>query len=264
MTHALNLSTRLRVQKGDRVGIGGFIVMGTSSKQVIVRAIGPSLVASGIPDGLPDPVLELHGPDGFVTITNDNWKDTQQAEIEASGIAPSDDLESAIVVTLSPGAYTSIVRDKNNRSGMALVEVYDLDEGAHSKLANMATRAFVSTGENIVISGFLLRQDYLTDHIVIRGIGPSLAPEVFPITAVLADPRLELRDPNGEVLFANNNWPDDPWQAAELRVMGLAPVNHLESAISVTLPPGVYTVLLSGMNNGTGIGLIEVYECSSY
>jgi hypothetical protein len=264
MTHALNLSTRMRVQSGDGVGIGGFIITGIGPKHIIVRAIGPSLLAFGIPDGLPDPVLELHGPGGFVTITNDNWKDSQQAEIQATGIAPVNDFESAIIATLNPGAYTSIVRDRSNQSGVALVEVYDLDQGAYSKLANMSTRALVSTGENVVISGFLLREDNLTDHVVIRGIGPSLAPNMFPITSVLADPSLELRDSNGELVASNNNWPDDPWQAAELRVLGLAPASHLESAISTNLPPGLYTVLLSGTNNGTGIGLIEVYECGDY
>lgn len=254
----------MEVESGDQVGIGGLIITGTAPKQIILRAIGPSLSDSGIPNGLPDPVLELHGPGGFVTITNDNWKDTQQSEIEATGIPPIDDLESAIITTLTPGPYTAIVRDKTNSRGMALIEVYDLDQGGASKLANLSTRALVTTGDDIVISGFLLREDNLTDHIVVRGIGPSLAPDIFPITAVLADPRLELRNLNGELIFANDNWADDPWQAAGLRVIGLAPTNYFESAISATLPPGLYTVLLSGMNNGTGIGLIEIYECGSY
>ena len=134
------------VQTGDRVGIGGFIVTGSAPKRVIVRAIGPSLSHFGVPNPLADPVLELHGPAGFTTITNDNWRSTQQAEIQATGLAPTDDLESAIVANLPPGNYTAIVQGKNNTTGVALVEVYDLDPAAASKLANISTRAFVSTG----------------------------------------------------------------------------------------------------------------------
>ena len=142
-----------------------------------------------IVDVLADPVLELHGPGAFVTIINDNWRDTQQAAIQATGIPPTNDLESAIDATLAPGAYTAIVRGKNNTSGVALVEVYDLNRGVDSKLANLSTRAFVSTGENIVIAGFVLGSagnNTSNDRIVIRGIGPSLAPGSFPASAVLA------------------------------------------------------------------------------
>ena len=144
------------VGTGDNVGIGGFIVIGTGPIRVIVRAIGPSLAGSGIANPLADPVLELHGPCAFVTITNNNWRDTQEAEIIATGIPPTNDLESAILATLDPGAYTAIVRGNGNTSGVALVEIYDLDQTAASKLANISTRAFVSTGDSIVIAGFML------------------------------------------------------------------------------------------------------------
>ena len=258
--HAINLSTRMRVQTGDNIGIGGFIIAGSAPKQVIIRAIGPSLTQFGIVDALADPVLELHGPAGFVTITNDNWRDTQQAEIQATGIPPINNLESAIVATLNPGAYTAIVRGKNNTSGVALVEIYDLNQGVTSKLANLSTRAFVSTGDNIVIAGFLLSDNGGSDRIVVRGIGPSLAPGTFPVSAVLANPTLQLRDSNGTLLIANNDWQDDPVQAAELSAAGLAPTNNLESGITATLPPGLYTALLAGLNSGTGIGVVEVYD----
>ena len=120
---ALNLSTRMLVQTGAEVGIGGFIITGSAPKTVILRAIGPSLSVTG---KLADPVMELHGPAGFTTIINDNWRDTQEAEIIATGIPPTNDLESAIVATLAPGPYTAIVSGKNNTSGVALVEVYAL------------------------------------------------------------------------------------------------------------------------------------------
>jgi hypothetical protein len=250
----------MRVQTGDNVGIGGFIITGSVPKHVLLRAIGPSLTQFGIVDVLADTVLELHGPAGFVTIINDNWRDTQPLAIQATGIPPTNDLESAIVATLDPGAYTAIVQGKNSTSGVALVEVYDLNQGVASKLANLSTRAFVSTGDNIVIAGFLLSNNAGEDRIVVRGIGPSLAPGLFPPSAVLADPTLQLRDGNGALLIADNDWQDDAAQAAEISAAGLAPTNSRESAIAATLPPGLYTALLAGLNNGTGIGVVEVYD----
>jgi hypothetical protein len=255
----------MRVQVGNNVGIGGFIVTGNVPKRVILRAIGPSLVRFGIQDVLLDPVLELHGPSGFVTVINDNWRDTQEQEIQDTGIPPTDDLESAIVAVLDPGAYTAIVRGKNNTSGVALIEVYDLDQvgpsqAGNSRLANLSTRAFVSTGDNIMIAGFLLSDDLTTDHVIVRGVGPSLAPGTFPASAVLANPTLELRDANGTLIRSNNDWQDNASQAAEITLAGLALTNSLESGISETLPPGLYTALMAGLNNGTGIGLVEVYD----
>jgi hypothetical protein len=250
----------MRVQTGDNVGIGGFIITGGTPKHVVVRAIGPSLTPFGVPDALADPVLELHGPGAFVTITNDNWRDdsVQEGLIIADGLAPTNNLESAIDATLAPGAYTGIVRGKNNTTGVAVIEVYDLNPSDVSTLANLSTRAFVSTGNNIVIAGFILSSGAGMDRIVVRGIGPSLAAAGVP--NALADPTLELRDGNGMLLIANNNWQDNAAQAAELMADGLAPTNNLESGIAATLPPGLYTALLAGVNNGTGVGLIEVYD----
>jgi len=247
----------MQVQTGANVGIGGFIITGSAPKHILLRAIGPSLTASGIPDALADPVLELHGPGAFATITNDNWRDTQEAEIQATGIPPTNNLESAISATLAPGNYTAIVKGRNNTSGVALVEVYDLQQSV-GKLANISTRAFVSTGSNIVIAGFILGNNGGNDRIAVRGLGPSLA--AVGLSNVLADPVLELRDANGVLRASNNDWQDNPAQAAELTAAGLAPTNSLESGIASTLPPGAYTALLAGLNNGTGIGLVEVYD----
>jgi hypothetical protein len=261
-THAINLSTRMRVQTGDNVGIGGFIITGSgpsgAPEHVLLRAIGPTLSHFGIADVLADPVLELHGPGAFSTITNDNWRDTQEAQITADGIPPTNDFESAIDATLAPGAYTALVRGKNNTSGVALVEVYDLDQAAFSKLANLSTRAFVSSGSDIVIAGLLLGGSSGDGRIVVRGIGPSLT--AAGVSSVLTDPTLELRDSNGTLLIANNDWQDNPAQAAEITAAGLAPTNNLESGIAATLPPGLYTALLAGLNNGTGVGLVEIYD----
>jgi hypothetical protein len=163
---------------------------------------------------------------------------------------------------LSPGAYTAIVKGGTiTPSGVALVEVYDLDQAANSKLANISTRAFVGTGDNILIAGFILGGNSGNTRIVLRGIGPSLAG--FGVPNPLANPTLELRDNNGALLRANNDWQDNaapPGPDPELIAAGLAPTNNLESGIAATLPPGPYTALLAGVNNGTGIGLIEVYE----
>jgi hypothetical protein len=225
---------------------------------VLIRGIGPSLVAFGITDALADPTLDLRASDGSRILANDNWRDTQQAEIEATGIPPTNDLEAAIVATLPPGSYTAILRGKNQGAGVGLVEIYDLNQGVDSKLANLSTRAFVSTGDNIVIAGFMLGGNNGNDRIVVRGIGPSLT--AFGVSNALADPTLELRDSNGALRAANNDWQDDPAQAAELTAAGLAPTNNLESGIAMTLPPGPYTALLAGLNNGTGVGLVEVYD----
>jgi hypothetical protein len=247
----------MRVQTGDNVGIGGLIITGSAPKEVLFRAIGPSLSSSGIADPMADPVLELHGAGSFTTITNNDWKETQQAAIEATGIPPTNDLESAILVTLDPGAYTAIVKGNGETSGVALVEVYDLNQAAASKLGNLSTRAWVGTLENIVIAGFLLSDNDTDDRVILRGIGPSLAPGSLPVSAVLADPALELRDDNGALILANNDWEDDAAQAAEISAAGLAPTHILESAIAATLPPGAYTALLIG---GTGIGVVEIYD----
>jgi hypothetical protein len=257
---AVNLSTRMRVQSGDNVGIGGFIITGSDPKHVLIRAIGPSLTNFAVIDPLADPVLELHGPETFVTVTNDNWRDdpVQEALIQASGIPPGDDLESAIDARLMPGAYSAVVSGKDNAAGIGLIEVYDLNPEVSSKLANVSTRALVGSGDNIVIAGVTLGRNSGNDRVVVRGLGPSL--NQAGIANALDNPTLELRDRNGTLLGANNDWQDDPTQAAALTAAGLAPPNQLEAGISVTLPPGAYTALLAGLNNDTGIGLVEVYD----
>jgi hypothetical protein len=201
----------------------------------------------------------LHRP-GVATTTNDNWRDdpAQEAAIIATGLAPSNNLEAAIDVTLNPGAYTAVVRGKNNTSGIALVEVYDLSPAVLAKLANLSTRAFVGTGNDIVIAGFILGGHSGNETIVARGIGPSLT--ALGVANALANPTLEVRDSNATLVGLNNDWRDDLPQAQQLSAKGLALTNDLESGLMVTLPPGLYTALLAGVNNGTGVGLVEVYD----
>jgi hypothetical protein len=258
ISQIINISTRMLVQTVDNVGIGGFIITGSVPKPVIIRAIGPTLAQHGVVGVLADPKLELHGPGAFATVTNNDWRDTQQTAIQATGIAPTNDLESAIVATLSPGAYTAIVSGNGNTSGIALVEVYDLDQSLDSKLANISTRALVGTNENIIIAGFLISNRTASDRIVARGIGPSLTAGGVP--DALADPTLELHDSNGTLLIANNDWQDNTLQAAEIIATGLAPSDNREAALAATLPPGLYTALLSGVAGTTGIGVAEIYD----
>ena len=249
----------MQVQTGANVGIGGFIITGSAPMHVLVRAIGPSL-SPGIPDALADTVLELHGPGAFITVTNDNWRDDpdQEAAIIASGIPPTNNLESAIDTTLNPGTYTAIISGKNNTSGVGLVEVYDLSQAVPAKLANISTRAFVGTDANVVIAGFILGNHNGNDRIAVRGLGPSLTGQGVP--DALANPNLELHNSSGTVLASNNNWQDDAASAAQLTAAGLALSDPLESGLVATLSPGLYTAVLSGVNSGTGVGLVEVYD----
>ncbi len=252
----LNISTRLSVQTGDNVLIGGFIITGTDPKKVLVRGIGPSLAGSNVPGALADPTLELHSSSSIVA-SNDNWKDTQQAEIEATGIPPTDDLESAILVTLAPGAYTAILAGKDGGTGVGLVEVYDLDQPANSQQANISTRGLVQTGDNVMMAGFIIGGGGGGGGtVVVRGIGPSLTS--LGVAGALQDPTIELHDSDGDILSANDNWKDT--QQTEIEATGLAPIDDSESAILSTLPPGAYTAIVSGHNNTTGVALVEVYN----
>lgn len=238
--------------------IGGFIITGSDPKRVIVRGIGPSLSNFGVSDVVNDPVLTLYGPSGSLIALNDNWQETQQPEVEATGIPPSDLRESAIVATLVPSAYTATVGASNNDSGVGLVEIYDLNSGAPAKLANISTRGSVQTSENVMIGGFSLGGTSTNPvKVVVRGIGPSLAQA--GISNALNNPTLEIYDSNGQSVAFNDNWTDDANQASQLQALNIAPSNNAEAAIVMTLPPGLYTVVVAGEGGGTGIGLIEVY-----
>ena len=254
---ALNISTRLAVQAGDNAVIGGFIVKGNSSKSVVIRGVGPSLSAFGLNGVLLDPVLELHRADGALIFKNDDWKDTQRSQIEGTPFQPADDREPVIVISVEPGAYTAILTGKNQPSGIGLIEIYDRDQAADSELANISTRGLVGAQNNVMIGGFILGGNGNT-RVAVRGLGPSLSQ--FGLTNLLADPVLELHDPNGATLIANDNWGDDPAVADLLRQNGLAPTNPQESGIFTSLPPGQFTAILAGKNGGTGLGTIEVYN----
>ena len=255
-TRLLNISTRMRVLTGERVLIGGFIITGGDSKRVIIRGLGPSLGGAGVPDPLADPVLELNQP-GVAAITNDNWRDTQEADIQATGIPPSNNAESAIVATLPPGTYTAILREKNGVPGVGLVEVYDLNQLAGSKLANISTRGFVDTGDNVMIGGFIAGPSAVGPiKVLIRAMGPSLS--AAGVQGSLQDPTLQLFDGNGGQVAFNDNWRQT--QQAEIEATGIPPTDDRESAVLATLAAGNYTAIVRGSNNTTGVGLVEVYN----
>lgn len=251
-----NISTRVEAGAGDNRLIGGFIVTGTTSKKVIVRAMGPSLNNYGVTTALSDPVLELHDAAGAIIATNDNWADTQEDEVTASGIPPPNELESAIVRTLAPGAYTAVVDGKNGGTGTALVEVYDLSPGSDSTLANISTRGAVGPQSDVMIGGFIVNGTSGVTRVLVRTAGPSLSSA--GVTDAMPDPTLELRDVYGTLIASNDNWREGP--ELEIQQSHLAPSNDLESAIITTLPSGPYTAIIHERNGASGIGLFEVYN----
>ncbi len=256
-TFPLNIATRMEVKSGNQVLIGGFIVTGTQSKKVLLRAIGPSLAGASINGALANPVLELHAQNGNLIRSNDNWMTNQKAAIEATGVAPTNKLESAIVATLDPGSYTAIVKGKGNGTGIGLVEIYDLDQTVDSQLANISTRGFVDTGDNVLIGGFILGGGVGNTHIYVRALGPSLGQA--GLSGALASPTLELRNANGTLVRQNDNWKEGG-QRTVIEATGIPPTKPKESALVETLAPGNYTAIVAGQNKGTGVGLVEVYR----
>jgi hypothetical protein len=268
-----NISTRSFVQTGDNVMIGGFIVQGTGAKRVIIRAIGPELTQHGITNPLADPTLELHNGTGALIGSNDNWQTTiiggiitssQVTDIQNSGHVPTAASESAIIADLQPGNYTAIVRGVNNTTGIGLVEVYDLSPATISLLGNISTRGFVQTGDNIMIGGFIV-QGAGTKRVIIRAIGPELTQH--GITNPLANPTLELHNGTGALIGFNDNWQTTILggvvtsdQVSDIQNSGHVPTAASESAIIADLQPGNYTAIVRGVNNTTGIALVEVYD----
>jgi len=223
---------------------------------VIVRAMGPSLGQFGVSSALADPTLELRNAAGTILASNDNWADSQQSEINATTIAPTHELESAIIRTLSPGAYTALVDGKNGETGTALIEVYDLSPTSNSTLGNISTRGAVGPQSDVMIGGFIISGTTGNTRVLVRTVAPSLVSA--GISDAMPDPTLELRDGNGVLIAANDNWREGP--EVEIQESKLAPANDLESAIITTLPSGPYTAVIHERNGASGIGLFEVYN----
>jgi len=260
----LNISTRMEVLTDDNVLIAGFIIRGqpNTTKKIMIRGLGPSLAAQAVPNPLPDPLLELHGPSGFATITNDNWQEAGNTSEIPNGFQPSDSHESVIVAQLPIGAnglskFTAIVRGAHGESGVGLVEAYDLQPAAN-QFANISTRGFIDTGDNVMIGGIILgggTNGALT-KVLVRAIGPSLSAQ--GVNGALQDPTLELRNKSGDLVAKNDNWRETQEQA--IKDTTVPPTDDRESAIVATLPGGNYTAIVRGKSDGTGIGLIELFN----
>jgi hypothetical protein len=274
-SHLNNISTRAFVQTGDNVVIGGFIVQGIQPKRVIIRAIGPELTQYGVPNALANPTLELHDSMGNLIASNDNWMSTiiggiittnQLSDIQSSGHVPTDGRESAIVAELPPGNYTAIVRGVNDITGVGLVEVYDLSADANSILGNISTRSSVQTRDNVMIGGFIV-QGTQPKTVIVRAIGPELGDPPYNIPGALANPTLELHDHTGRLIASNDDWQHTIIggtitrdQVRDITNSGLAPADPSESAIIAELPAGNYTAIVRGVNDTTGVALVEVYD----
>src|SRR4051794_29001853 len=259
-----NLSARAQVRTGDNVLIAGVIIGGSEPKQVLFRAIGASLSTNGtpFPGRLADPVLSLYQEGSATPIaTNDNWKDTQQAEITATGRQPGSDLDSAILMTLQPGNYTTILRGKNGGTGIALIEAYETDAG-NPRLMNVSARGPDETGDNVMIGGFIVAPTATTGDFpfMVRAIGPSLAQ--YGIANPVQDPMVQLFDANGVVIASNDDWRDGPFE--DIQRSGLAPKDDRESVILGAVAPGAYTAIMRGKNQASGTGLIEIYDASNF
>ena len=248
-----NISTRLGVGTNEDVLIGGFIIGGNGLKQLVLRALGPTLTQFGVNGVLQNPALELHNSAGGLITSNDDWAQASNAQSIPANLRPPNSLESAILAGLDPGSYTAIVRGINNTTGVALLELYDIDPTASSHLANISTRGLVQTGSNVMIAGLIVQSN--SEEVIVRALGPTLSQ--FGVSNALADPTLELRDANGTLIASNNNWKDT--QQSDIQASGYAPPNDLESALIRTLTPASYTAIVRGVNNTTGVALVEVY-----
>jgi sugar lactone lactonase YvrE len=271
---ATNLSTRVFVQgsngaaitngqdaalaPGSGSAIAGFVISGSSPKQVFVRGLGPSLGDFQIANALQDPTLDLHDSTGDLIASNDDWQSATNSDQIPISLQPSDSREPAILATLPPGSFTAVLRGKNGSSGVGLIEINDRSNAVASKLANVSTRGFVGTGENVMIGGFILSGGSGGRMTLIRALGPTLAQSPFNIAGALTDPTLMLVDANGSVVASNNDWKSS--QESEIQATGLAPPNDKEAAILTTLSPGSFTAIVSGKNGGTGIALVDVFD----
>ena len=251
----VNVSTRMLVGPGDEQAIAGFIISGTGSKDLLVRAIGPSLSPFGVAAALSDPALEIHDQSGAPLAANQDWQTTQRDAILATGLAPENSAEAAIKLTLPPGAYTAVMSSQSGETGVGLIEVYDLNPDSDSKLANLSTRGFVGTQDDVLIGGFIVGGANGCSKVIVRALGPSLSS--LGVTGVLADPMLELHNASGETVEVNDSWSQT--QGLDLEAAGLAPSDPREAATMLWLETGNYTAVVRGADGGSGVGIVEMY-----
>jgi uncharacterized protein GlcG (DUF336 family) len=253
-----NISMRLNVGDGEKLMVGGFIIEGSEPKRVVVRALGPSLAGAGVANALADPLLELKDSAGNNIAQSASWKSGQHDELVAIGLAPNEDTEAATIQTLAPGVYTAGVTAENGEGGVGLLEIYDVDAAATSRLANISSRGFVGDKDDVMIGGFIVGGSTGFTRLMVRGVGPSLTDAA--IAQPLANPRLAVRDNHGELVAANDDWREA--QASEIEASALAPTSDVEAASILSLAPGAYTTTLQGNGSDVGVGVLEVYRLS--
>jgi hypothetical protein len=272
------LSTRGKVESGESIMIGGFIVggSGSGSLKVALRGIGPSLPPSlGVPT-LTDPTITLNDSMGHVLASNDDWgslPQSQKDDLRTAGLTPGNSKEAALVVPLNPGSYTLFLKSQDGNFGVGLLDMYELsgNTSEQTRLKAVSTRCLVQTGGNVAIAGTIISPNALDQgsgltppkrRLLMRGLGPTLAS--FGVQGTLADPNIVLYDGSGTQIGANDQWADVDGTSTgledQLTHNGFATKNASESILWPTLPPGTYTTVLSGVNGVTGIALIEFYE----
>ncbi|MBS0660894.1 MAG: delta-60 repeat domain-containing protein [Verrucomicrobia bacterium] len=252
----VNVSSRAKVESGANVVIGGFVVNGETHKRILVRAIGPTLGAYGVSDALSTPTLELYDDQGRLLTANTGWATNPfKSDIVVTGLAPQNPSDSALIVTLRPGAYTAKVAGASGNVGVALVEVYDLDTRAAPRMINISTRAKVQQGDNVLIGGFAVRAE--SRRVVVRATGPSLS--AYGVPGVLAQPTLTIVDANGTVIATNEGWRTGS-NAAALQATGFAPADDREPGLLLDLPVGTYTAIVRGAGGTSGVALVEVFD----
>ncbi|HEX9756173.1 MAG TPA: hypothetical protein VGB26_00060 [Nitrospiria bacterium] len=290
VSRLINISTRAEVRTGDNVMIGGFILGGGVPKTILVRAQGPSLVDFGVSGVMANPTLELYS-DSTLIAQNDDWQDpvTQcdspatgcgdAAAIQATGLDPCTaattgcTFDSAVLITLPPGPYTAIMRGVGGGTGVGLLGVFDPDTGTLPKLVNISTRGLVLTGDSVMIGGFIIGAGTGNKSVLVRAQGPSLVD--FGVSGVLPNPTMQLYS-GSTVIARNNDWQTtDPLCGSpatacgddqDIIATGLDPCTAattgctLDSAIHITLPPGPYTAIVSGVGGATGVGLVGIFE----
>ncbi len=250
-----NIATRGLVGTGDNVLISGFIITSddTVPMDVVVRAIGPSLISAGITNPVMDPTLDLFDHDGHLIASSDDWQSTPgSSDVSDADLAPTDAHESALFRSLAPGSYTVVVRGKNNTTGVGLVEVYNLGSDGHAKLANISTRGQVLTGNDVLIGGLIIRGP-LSHTILVRALGPS----IMGVSGLLPNPTLQVVNADGQTVASNDDWRHS--QEMQIIATGLAPTDDKESATLQSLTPGSYTAIVRSKNDNTGIALVEAY-----
>ena len=250
-----SISTRVSVGTGNDVSIAGFIISGTQPKEVLIRGLGPTLSHFGVMNALQDPTLQLHSGN-TVLASNNDWQSAPNSDQIPTNLRPPDPRESAILITLAPGAYTAIEAGNNNTTGVGLVEVYDLNTAVFSELTSISTRGFVQTGDNVMIGGFINAGGNGSTEVLVRALGPTL--RSFGVTDALPDPTIQVANANGQIVASNDNWKTT--QQSAIQVTGLAPPNDLEPAVLITLPNAAHTAVVSGKNGATGVALVEVYK----